>query len=125
MSVWYISDITPYQGTATLDIYDTEVIIIELSSVANYIMITGYLDLSNMQSDSEILVREYIDLTQGVYKKYLSYRFRGVQTDPIVMITPKYLTPGDSYKLALVLKAGSPIQIPYKFIQFTYASRTI
>ena len=125
MSVWYISDIIPYEGTKTLSEYNAEVVIIELSDINAYYMVTGYLDLSNMQSDNEILVKEYIDLAQGTYKKYLSYRFRGIQTDPIVMVTPKYLTPNDRYKLVLVLTGGSPIDIPYKLLLFKYSSREI
>ena len=125
MPVWYISDIIPYEGTITLDTPNVEVVVIELTNVNAYYMVTGFLDLSNMQSNSEIYLREYIDLTQGIYKKYLSYRFRGEQIDPLIMITPKYFTPNDKYKLTLTLTGGSPLQIPYKLLVFKYASREI
>jgi len=125
MPVWYISDIIPYEGTITLDTPNVEVVVIELTNVNAYYMVTGFLDLSNMQSNSEIYLREYIDLTQGIYKKYLSYRFRGEQIDPLIMITPKYFTSNDKYKLTLTLTGGSPLQIPYKLLVFKYASREI
>ena len=125
MPVWYISDIVPYEGTITLDTPNVEVVVIELTNVNAYYMVTGFLDLSNMQSNSEIYLREYIDLAQGIYKKYLSYRFRGEQIDPLIMITPKYFTSNDKYKLTLTLTGGSPLQIPYKLLVFKYASREI
>jgi len=125
MPIWYISDIIPYTGTIDLDAANVEYTVLELTNMDTYYMVTGYLDLSGMQRNNELYVREYIDLTQGTYKKYLSYRFRGEQIDPLVMITPKYLTDVDNYKLTLLLSGGQPISIPYKLLVFKYTSREL
>jgi len=123
MPIWYISDIIPYTGTINLDTVNIEYTVLELKDMDTYYMVTGYLDLSGMQRGSEVYVREYLDLAQGTYKKYLSYRFRGEQIDPLVMVTPKYLTDTDNYKLTLLLSGGQPISIPYKLLVFKYASK--
>jgi len=123
MPIWYISDIIPYAGTINLDTANVEYIVLELKNMDTYYMVTGYLDLSGMQRGNEVYVREYLDLAQGTYKKYLSYRFRGEQIDPLVMVTPKYLTDTDNYKLTLLLSGGQSISIPYKLLVFKYASK--
>jgi len=125
MTVWYIENIVPYEGMITLDTPNVEVTVIELTGVGKYYMITGYLDLSNMQSINEINMREYIDLGGGVYKKYLTYKYRGEQLDPIIMLTPKYFTPNDNYKLTLTLLTGTSLQIPYKLLLFKYNYREV
>jgi len=125
MGVWYIEDIISYEGIITLDIPNVEVTVIELTGIGKYYMVTGYLDLSNMQSINEINMREYIDLGGGVYKKYLTYKYRGEQLDPIIMLTPKYFTPNDNYKLTLTLLTGTSLQIPYKLLLFKYNYREV
>ena len=125
MVVWYIEDIVPYEGTIMLDTPNVEVTVIELTDIGKYYMVTGYLDLSNMLSINEIDMKEYIDLGEGVYKKYLTYKYRGEQLDPIIMLTPKYFTPNDNYKLTLTLLTGTSLQIPYKILLFKYNYREV
>jgi len=123
--VWYIEEIVPYEGTITLDTPSVEVTVIELTNIGKYYMVTGYLDLSDMLSVNEIDMKEYIDLGEGTYKKYLTYKYRGEQLDPIIMLTPKYFTPNDNYKLTLTLVSGTSLQIPYKILLFKYNYREV
>jgi len=118
--VWYISDIIENKGTATLTDIGVEVAIMELVNVGKYFMVSGYLDLSNMLETNEITMKELLDLESGVYKSYLTCKFKGIQPDPILMITPKYFTPFDKYKLSLILNAGTGFSVPYKFLIFIY-----
>jgi len=122
---WYISDIIENKGTIVLDTMGIEYTLIELSGIGQPYMVTGFIDLSNMIDDSELYLREYIGFDAGEYKKYLSYRFRGVQIDPLMLITPKYLMDNDKYKLTLLLSSGSYLEVPYKIIVFKYTSREL
>jgi len=117
---WYIRDILRHEGVITITDIGVEVVIIELSNMTNYYMVVGYLNLSNMQRGDELLVKEYMDLGLGVYNRYISARFKDKQDDPIVMITPKYFTDYDKYKLTITQTAGVPRQIPYKILVFLY-----
>jgi len=121
---WYIRDILVYEGTVTIENIGEEVTVIELSNMSDYYMIVGFINLGSMSRGDELYVTEYIDLGSGVYDRYISARFSNEQRDPLVLITPKYFTSNDRYKLTVKQTSGVPLTISYKILVFIYEQTT-
>jgi hypothetical protein len=78
--------------------------------------ISGYIDLSNMDSDDQIIVRAYVKLKEdGDYKLYRPETFIGKQTEPALYILPR--VSGYAYKVTIQQTAGTPKNLDYLFIK--------
>jgi hypothetical protein len=78
----------------------TEQIIINTSEPS---IISGYLDLSNMQAGDSVEVREYM-LIDSVEHLYADITYTGVQASPIYYITPKPVA--DAIKITIQQLTG-------------------
>ena len=53
-------------------------------------LVSGLVDLSEMQLGDNVIIRQYIKLCKEVaYQRYAKEQYTGVQDDPIVYLTPK------------------------------------
>jgi hypothetical protein len=99
------------QGTVTAD--GTEQTIIEYTGKAS---LSGYIDLSNMQSGDTVTVRVYVKIRRdGDYKLYQAETFSNKQDEPALYILPK--ATGYAYKVTIQQTSGVYKSFDYLFIK--------
>ena len=79
----------------------TEQTLLEFSDVGR---ISGYVDLSEMGVGDTVYIRQYV-LVNGVYQRYASEPYTGIQADPAIYITPKETDKG--LRITLQQTAGT------------------
>jgi len=90
----------------------TETIVIDY--VGPLAMISGWLDLSNMEDGDEVIIRLYVKTEEaGEYKLYSSDTFTGKQEAPALYLTPKLSAYG--YRVTIQQTAGTPKAFHYFF----------
>jgi hypothetical protein len=102
------------EGTLVAD--GTEQTITEASEAMR---LSGYVSLSEIQAGDSIVLRQYVELS-NTYKKYAEETYSGVQTNPVVYITPK--ESASRLKITLEQTAGASRSFAYKFIKETWVA---
>lgn len=78
-------------------------------------LISGYVDLENMKSEDEIVIRMYIRVTEnGEYAFYHSDTYSGVQEESVLRIEPKESDNG--LKVTLQQTKGTFKSFDYDFL---------
>lgn len=81
----------------------TEQTIVEISEVSK---VGAFISLENMQAGDEVVITEYIKLTEsGGYKIYTKETYTGSQLEPVIFSIHKNVTKG--WKLTIKQNAGS------------------
>ena len=94
-------------GTMTADGSEQRVFALDRSEPFR---IEGYIDLSNMKTGDEVIIRQYIKIKpDGELKKYWEEKYNGIQANPIVYITPK----PSIYGILITLQQTSGTYISY------------
>lgn len=98
-------------GNFTAD--DTEQTLLEFMDIGR---VVGYVDLGNMQAGDIIIIRQYMKIIDGGnYRKYAEETYTGLQSPPILYITPKETD--FAIKITLQQVAGSYRTYPYNFLR--------
>jgi hypothetical protein len=99
------------KGTLIAD--GTEQTLIEFVGVG---IVSGHVDLQNMDEGDTVIIRQYIKVKDdGEYKKYAEETYTGVQTSPVVHITPKAVDV--AMKVTLQQTTGNYKSFDYNFIK--------
>jgi hypothetical protein len=78
--------------------------------------ISGNIDLSNMQAGDTVRIRQYLQVVAGgAWRRYWMETYSGVQTDPLVYITPK--ESDFNVRVTLEQTAGVLRTFEYNFIK--------
>jgi len=115
--MYVITDVSPSEGKIELDALDKEV---EVFSVIDdrILMVTGYIDLSEMQTGDTVVIREFIAIEPyGVPKGFNTLTYKDAQADPIICFPLKVIR--GAYKVTIKQTAGTPRSFKYQFITFT------
>lgn len=99
------------EGSITAD--GSEQILIEYYGLA---VISGYIDLSAMDEEDEVIIRAYVKMErEGEFKLYRPETFIGKQTEPALYVMPR-LT-GYGFKVTLQQTKGSYKTFGYIFVR--------
>jgi hypothetical protein len=96
----------------TLVANGSEQVVVEVSGPAR---VSGYISLANMEEGDTVIIRQYVKLLDGEYKRYASEPYTGVQENPIIYITPKELA--SAIKVTLQQTSGTYKTFDYLFIK--------
>lgn len=92
----------------------TEQTILEFEDVGK---VMGYIDLSNMETGDTVVMKQYMKILNGDYKRYAREIYTGLQEDPILYIKCKETELG--IKVTLQQTAGVFRSFDYNFIRET------
>jgi hypothetical protein len=106
------------KGTLVAD--GSEQVVMEISEAAR---VSGYISLANMEVGDTVVIRQYVKLLNGEYRRYAAEAYTGVQENPIVYITPKELA--SAIKLTLQQTSGTYKTFKYLFIKEAEAPKSI
>jgi hypothetical protein len=98
------------KGTLVAD--GSEQVVMEVSGS---VRVSGYISLANMETGDTVVIRQYMKLLNGEYKRYASETYTGAQENPIVYITPKELA--SAIKVTLQQTSGTYKTFDYLFIK--------
>jgi hypothetical protein len=98
------------KGTLVTD--GSEQVVMEVSGS---VRVSGYISLANMEAGDTVVIRQYMKLLNGEYKRYASETYTGVQENPIVYIMPKELA--SAIKVTLQQTSGTYKTFDYLFIK--------
>lgn len=99
------------EGSITAD--GSEQTILEYHGLA---MISGYIDLSSMDEDDEVVVRAYTIIERGgEFKLYSSKPFTGRQAEPALYVLPRLSAYG--FKVTIQQTKGSHKTFKYLFVK--------
>ena len=114
--MYVITDMEPVEGEVALTELDAEVKLFDAYS-DKILVVTGYVDLSNMQSGDTVVLREYIAIEPfGLLKGFTTVSYSDAQSDPIVCFPLKVVRGG--YKVTIKQTAGTLRSFKYQFIKF-------
>jgi hypothetical protein len=100
-------------GNGTMMTDGAEQKVFEYSRIEPF-KLEGYIDLSNMKTGDEIIIRQYVKIKpDGELKKYWEEKYNGIQANPICYITPK----PSIYGILITVQqtAGSYITFDWEF----------
>jgi hypothetical protein len=98
------------KGTIVAD--GSEQVVMEVSGS---VRVSGYISLANMEAGDTVIIKQYMKLLNGEYKRYASETYTGAQENPIVYITPKELA--SAIKVTLQQTSGTYKTFDYLFIK--------
>ena len=79
-------------------------------------VVTGYIDLSEMQAGDEVVLRMYVRTREGGgYGLYASHVYRDAQAEPVVCVLPRYTARGTRVTLQQV--KGTYRRFSYIFVR--------
>jgi len=114
--MYVITEIEPVEGEVTLTELDAEVEVFSVSD-DRVMVVTGYIDLSEMQTGDTVVLREYIAIEPyGIPKGFNTVSYSDVQADPIVCFPLKVIR--GAYRLTIKQTAGAPRSFKYQFFKF-------
>jgi hypothetical protein len=106
------------KGTLIAD--GSEQVVMEISGSAR---VSGYISLANMEAGDTVVIRQYLKLLNGEYKRYATEPYTGVQENPIVYITPKELA--SATKVTIQQTSGTYKTFDYLFINEVITPKSI
>ena len=114
--MYVITDVEPVEDEITLTDLDVEVEVFSVSD-DRIMMITGYIDLSNMQAGDTVVITEYIAIEPyGIPKRFTTGTYNDAQANPIVCCPLKVIR--GAYRLTIKQTAGTPRSFKYQFFKF-------
>jgi hypothetical protein len=107
---------TRYLGSITLSDLNVETAVIEIDTQEDDYIVEGYIDLSALQSDDNLIVKEYIAVDGVNYELFLTTSFSGSPSNPIIRFHSKQLTYNMKYKVTITQTSGTIRSFPYGFL---------
>jgi len=101
------------QGSVTPSALNTETDLINLGDQTDDYIIEGQIDLSNMASDDEVVIKVYIAV-DGVNQRLSdSMTFSGVQTIPVVRVMAHTIPANGKFRVTITQTAGATLKTFY------------
>jgi len=104
------------QGTVTPSDLNVETTVVSIPPQADDYIVEGYIDLSPLAKDEEVIIREYIALDGANFRKFLEVGFTGPLGEPVIRFHAKTIPAPAPYKVTLTQVSGTPRSFPYAFI---------
>jgi hypothetical protein len=112
--VWVLQQVTQkltitHLGSGTMTADGSEQRVFALDRAEPF-KIEGYIDLSNMKTGDEVIIRQYVKIRpDGELKKYWEEKYNGIQANPVYYLTPK----PSVYGILITLQQTSGTYISY------------
>jgi len=104
------------QGSVTPTALNTETDIINLADQTDDYIIEGQIDLSNLASGDEVVIRVYIAV-DGVNQRLSDQMtFSGAQTIPVVRVMAHTVAHNAKFRVTIIQTAGTLRTFPYTII---------
>jgi hypothetical protein len=107
---------TRYSGTVTPSDLNVETAVIEIDTQEDDYIVEGYIDFSALQSNDNLIVKEYIAVDGVNYESFLTTSFSGSLSNPIIRFHSKQLTYNMKYKVTITQTSGTIRSFPYSFL---------
>jgi hypothetical protein len=105
-----------YSGTITLSDLNVETTVIEVDAQQDDYIVEGYIDLSALQSNDNLIVKEYIAVDGANYNLFLTTSYLGTQSNPIIRFHSKQFTYDMKYKVTITQTSGTLKSFAYRFL---------
>jgi len=105
-----------YSGTITPSDLNVETTVIEINAQQDDYIVEGYIDLSTLQSDDNLIVKEYIAVDGVNYELFLTTSFSGSPLNPVIRFHSKQLTYNMKYKVTITQTSGTVRSFTYSFL---------
>jgi hypothetical protein len=105
-----------YSGTITLSDLNVETIVIEVDAQQDDYIVEGYIDLSALQTDDNLIVKEYIAVDGVNYELFLTTSYLGTPSNPVIRFHSKQFTYDMKYKVTVTQTSGTPRSFAYRFL---------
>jgi hypothetical protein len=107
---------TRYSGSITPSDLNVETSVIEIDTQNDDYIVEGYIDLSALQSDDNLIVKEYIAVDGVNYNLFLTTSFSGSPSNPVIRFHSKQLVYSMKYKVTITQTSGTIRSFPYGFL---------
>ena len=105
-----------FYGTVTPPALNTETVVVDIGAQTDDYIVEGYIDLSQLANDEEVIVKEYAAVDGVSLRKFLGVGFVGPVDEPIVRFHAKTLPSFALYRVTLTQVSGTLRSFPYAFI---------
>ena len=107
-----------FQGSVTPSDLNTETDLINLGDQSDDYIIEGQIDLSNMASDDEVVVKVYMAVDGANQRLMDQARFVGAQEVPVIRVVAHTIPYNGKFRVTITQTAGSTLKtFYYSFIQ--------
>jgi len=93
-----------------------ETVVVDIGAQSDDYIVEGYIDLSQLAKDEEVIVKEYVAVDGSNLRKFLGVGFVGPVDEPIVRFHAKTLPSFALYRITLTQVSGTLRSFPYAFI---------
>ena len=105
-----------FYGAVTPSDLNMEAMVVEIPAQSDDYIVEGYVDLSSLESGDAVIVREYVAADGANYRLFLSTRFDGPVSEPVIRFHSKTLLSFMKYKVTVEQVSGTLRSIPYGFV---------
>ena len=105
-----------FYGTVTPSDLNVETVVVDIGAQTDDYIVEGYIDLSQLGRDEEVILREYVALDGTSMRKFLEVGFVGPVNEPVVRFHAKTLPSFALYRVTLTQVSGTLRSFPYAFI---------
>jgi hypothetical protein len=107
---------TRYSGIVTPSDLNVETTVIEVDAQQDDYIVEGYIDLSALQSNDNLIVKEYIAVDGANYNLFLTTSYSGTLSNPVIRFHSKQFTYDIKYKVTVTQTSGTPRSFAYRFL---------
>jgi len=111
-----------YQDIVSISDLNVETNVINFPEKSDDYVVEGFIDLSNMQSGDEVIIREYVAVDGANSKVFTYITLRNAQTEPILKFPPRRIPYNGLYKVTITQTKGTVRSFPYCFIVLVYGT---
>jgi len=104
------------QGSVTPESLNTETDLINLPDQDDDYIIEGTIDLANMQSGDEVVIKVYVAVDGTNQRLQDKLTFKDAQEVPVVRITSQTVPYNGKFRVTITQTAGDLRTFPYTFI---------
>ena len=105
-----------FRGTVTPSELNAETVVVDIGAQSDDYIVEGYIDLSQLAKDEEVIVREYVAVDGANLRKFLEVGFVGPVNEPVVRFHAKTLPASALYRVTLTQVSGTLRSFPYAFV---------
>lgn len=107
---------TRYSGVVTPTDLNVETIVVDIPAQADDYLVEGYIDLSQLSTGDEVVVREYVAVDGVNYQLFVQVAYAGPVQEPIIRFHTKTLLYSMKYRVTITQTTGTLRSFPYGFL---------
>ena len=107
---------TRYYGTITPPDLNVETTVIDIGAQSDDYIVEGYIDLSQLATGEQVIVREYAAIDGANLRKFLEVGFTGPVSEPVIRFHAKTFLSFNLYRVTITQASGTLRSFPYAFV---------